>query len=231
MAFWDVLKNVGKLALGFVPGGPIIGAGLAGAASGYGVGKAIKAARGAGTSQTSQTSMDINRLLEQSKSLSERGGAEYQAGLDVTAPAKSFYSKILGGSREAAQEALGPEISTILGQYDTAAASAAELGGRGGGRTRTLAEIPTLKAGVYGRALQSVRPTAAAALAGIGEREAALGAEREARGLATSSDLLRTRIAEAGELRREKREGRKDIAELGTGIGSLLTNILLGRKK
>lgn len=129
--------------------------------------------------------------------------------------AKGYYEKALGGDRETMQSLLGPEIQTVLSQYDTAAKTAAELSPRGGGRTEQMGELPFQKVGEYGRQLATVRPKAAQALGTLGEAEQA----REA-GLAGSFLGFGESAQRLALERSQQRQGM--FMGLGKGIGGFL---------
>jgi hypothetical protein len=136
----------------------------------------------------------------------------------------------MGGSQEQLQGLLGPEISTVLAQYDNAAKTAAELGPRGGGRTAIMAEAPFKKAAAYGTALAGARTGAAKELAGIGEKEAGIGSQQEQiknqfkwgqAGLNVQQNRTQLEAQQAKQ---------KSMSDLGAGIGGILTRIITGAK-
>ncbi len=106
----------------------------------------------------------ISRLANQN----QLATADAQA---TTGQAKNYYTTALSGDKEALRELLGPEVSTVLSQYDTAAKAATALGPRGAGRNAVNAAVPFEKAAAYGKALTGARSGAADALGKIGTTE------------------------------------------------------------
>jgi len=96
---------------------------------------------------------------------------------ETFSPASRFFRTALGGSQEELQQLLGPQLNTILSQYDNAAKAASETGPRGGGRVATASESPFAKIAAYGQALAGARSGAAGKLADIGSAEAAAAAQ------------------------------------------------------
>ena len=260
MGFWSTLAKIGSTALGVA--GTVI-PGLSGASTalklisgiGGGIGSAVLGGLGdkaaSGNTTTAGTSAGNSFLdpliasqMEKVKAQNINARPAIQQGLDTMAPAKDYFSKALGGDRQALSDLLAPEVSTVLSQYDNAAKTAAEFAPRGGGRTAALADAGFKKAGAYGTALAGLRTGAATNLAGIGEKEAQLGLQGEGleateRGqdIGLLSSLLGNKFSS------ETAKGSQDIqkalldfqksqasnaqyAGLGKDIGSLLINIL-----
>lgn len=109
-------------------------------------------------------------------------------------PVLGFYRMLLG-DREAAMEAMGPEISTIVSQYDAARKAAAEFAPRGGGKTQVLAESPFREAGDIARLIQTARQGAVTGLERLGGTYGQLGqgqlALASSAWQATMDDILR----------------------------------------
>lgn len=172
----------------------------------------------------------------------DQGISDIGTGQADLGTAGSFFKTILNGSREDTQKLLGPEVSTVLSQYDNAAKTASELGPRGGGRTGVMAEAETGKAGAYGKLLGSALPGAATGLSQIGSAEGQLGSEKGQ--LATAkgqlgvaqgqigTDLVGKGISalgpgQAGQTAADKLRA-EQMSGLGSGLGSIFMNLLKG---
>ncbi len=201
---------------------PVVGPALsAGLSIGQGVSGLINNARGKGGSSSSS------------------GGGKYEddPSLDpasVVAPAKGedprsiqagqFNSTVLNGSQEATQSLLGPDVSTILDQYDNAAKAAEEFGPRGGGRALASAQAPFQKVAAYGKLLGGAKTKAADSLAQQGNQK------RQA-----DIDLLRTLLSNQQTTRKINYDvdGRDqgNYGDIGSSIGDMLVTVLNGRGK
>jgi len=218
MGFWSILGSIAGSAISLIPGvGPIAGALIKGAgAVGGGVADALTTkSGGSGATQGGMLSVDAGK--------SDPGLADASQTLGQ---AKGYYQKALGGSQEEMEGLLGPEVSTVLGQYDNAAKTAAELGPRGGGRTAILAEAPFKKAGVYGQQLAGAKKGAVEGLTTIGQAQGQIGQAQNQFKLGQAgvnagqnSSILRANEAKA-----------KSYNDIGAGIGGILTRIILGNK-
>jgi len=174
-----------------------------------------------GTNATAQKSIDLGKFQE---------NPAVQSGLDTLQGPKGYLQAALGGSQERLQGLLGPEVSTVLSQYDNAARAATELGPRGGGRTAVLAEAPFKKAAAYGQQLAGAKAGAVKDLSQIGEAEAGIGGAEEQRRNAFKEaqgqlNLGQNKIQFEGAQAKNKAYG-----EIGSGIGDILTRIIAGKK-
>jgi hypothetical protein len=208
MSFWSTLS--GGLA-SLIPGvgpfiGPLVGAGVAGLTGGL-LGKGSGSATSGG-----DTTASLNGQLGQ---VLGGGSPTPQA-----QQASKYYSTILNGNRTATEALLRPQVSTVLGQYDNAAKAAAELGPRGGGRTETQAELGSKKVGVYENALETAQPKAAEGLTTLSGQN---------NGLISSLLGARTGSNQLGF--EQTQETNKQLGGLGSGIGSILVNLLKGKGK
>lgn len=145
----------------------------------------------------------------------------------ATSQASQFYRTALSGGQDETTSLLGPEVSTVMGQYDNAAKAAAELGPRGGGRAAIQAATPFKKAGAYVDLLGRAKQTAAQGLAGIGASQTAAQTARRAQDVSTLGNVLQgqTSLAE-----QQNQFNQENARGLGGGIGGLLTNVLSGMK-
>lgn len=81
--------------------------------------------------------------------------------------AESYFAPIAGGSRQAALEAVAPEVQGATQRLDTARKSLLNLSSRSGGAAGMI--DPYAKAGIASNILQKVRPQAAAQMAGMAQ--------------------------------------------------------------
>lgn len=219
MGFWSTLAGIGGTLIGSTFGFPALGAITGGVAGALTNGGSASASNPGGS--TGQLPIDIGKPTVD---------PAVRAGLDTLQDPKNYFQAALGGSQEQLQGLLGPEVSTVLSQYDNAAKTAAELGPRGGGRTAVLAEAPFKKAAAYGTALAGARSGAAKDLAGIGEAEAGIGTQQEqlqnqfklGQG---NLNLGQNRIQLEAQAAKNKA-----YSDLGSGIGGILTRIITGAK-
>lgn len=224
MGFWSTLGGIVGTAASFIPGvGPIAG-GLIKAASGIGgaVGDAVTGGGPGGGGGMLP--------VDASKNPAPAVNPAVTSGLNTLQGPKNYLQSIMGGSQETAEGLLGPEVSTVLGQYDNAAKTAAELGPRGGGRTAILAEAPFKKAAAYGTALNGAKKTALEELPKIGESEAQIGNTQEQ--LTNQFKLGQSNVN--AEQNRNILTGQaaqsKAYNDIGSGIGGILTRIITGSK-
>jgi hypothetical protein len=275
MGIWGSLARIGGFAASLIPGvGPVASAllNIGGAAAGEVLdskGRKVDPTKTKSANERDARYADINAELQnldkldasgesfgelrhRGTALYDKGGAGIDTSRETAAPVKGYYNTLLNGSREATASLLQPEVSTVLGQYDTAMDTVREFAGRGGGRNRTLAEMPTMKVGAYGKALQGVRPQAAEGLAKAAESEASLGLQEAGLGLGTMTqgiggsadiakakqagrqDLLRTKYGDVASQRSadqaDKQAGRQLWSDLGLGAGRLITDIITRKK-
>lgn len=191
--------------------------GAAAGAAGGPIGIAIGAGLGAlgGGLLGGSSSDDPTKALQKDiPTLLSRGNTASDTGLSTLGNAGNFYNTILGGNREAISNLLGPQISTILSQYDNASNAIRQFSPRGGGSTQTLAQLPFQKAAAAGGAFQSVLPSAAQGAADVGAKTGQIG----------STNLS---IAHGG-TEPYLHQGQFDAtqaAAAGKGYGQLITNL------
>lgn len=130
-------------------------------------------------------------------------------------PAKNYYTTALNGDPEALKALLGPNINTVLSQYDNAAKTATELGPRGAGRNAILADAPFKKAAVYGQQLAGARSGAAEGLSKIG-----LGEEND---VTSQNNSLLAANGQQNKLNQENSQYNSGLlSSFGAGLGSLV---------
>ena len=194
MGFWSSL--IGGVA-SFIP---VVGPAIGGLISSLG-----------GSGQSGNTG--VNQQAQQSVQLPTMAPAS------GASTAENYYRSALQGNQATTESMLSPEVSTVLGQYDNAAKTAANLGPRGGGRTATLAEAPFKKAGAYGQALAGVQGGAGKSLADISLQEQQQKNQyAEAQG---NLNLGQNKIQFEGQ-----QAANKQAAGVGGGIADILTNII-----
>jgi len=221
MSFLSTLAGIGT---SLIPGvGPFIApfiGGAVGALTGGGGNPASTAGGAAGVNPTFQKSPFV-----------QQGVDTIQNGIDAEQPAANYYKTALGGDRNALQSLLGPEVSTVLSQYDNAAKTAAEFAPRGGGTNQVLAEAPFQKAAAYGKALAGARSGAAAGLGKIGSDIVTGGGDIGRLGTAEEQgqNSFNTSLARLNFERQQ--EQAKQVSGLTGGIGSILANIFAGKNK
>lgn len=228
MGFWSTLGGIVGTAAGFIPGvGPIASMAIK-AATGVGgmIGDAVTGGGPGGSESGSGGGLSVDA----SKNSGGVQNPAVQQGLDTLQGPKNYLNGAIGGSQETMEGLLGPDVSTILSQYDNAAKTAAELGPRGGGRTAILAEAPFKKAGEYGRQLAGAKQTALSELPKIGESEAQIG--NQATQLSNSFKLGQANVnAEQNRnILTGNAEKNKSFNDIGSGIGGILTRIIAGKK-
>lgn len=218
MSFWGTLASIGS---SFIPGvGPLIAPLIGGAVNGLTGG----GGGGTGSTGTAPLSPEVQALL---KTLKAPGtGADNSA----TNEAEGYYNTILHGSQENTRSLLGPDVDTIMSQYDNASKASAELGPRGGGRTAIQAEAPFKKAGVYGQLVGQAKKGAAEGLTTIGGQKTAAATARRGQTAGVLGTLTGANTA-ANQLAFDKQqEQNKQYGTLGKGIGGILTNLINGKK-
>lgn len=215
MSLWGTIAGI---AGSLIPGiGPVVGPLLGAGVNAFTGGSSSSNPSSAANNPTS--SPQIQALM---KSLGSEGGETNSA----TDEAQGFYKKVLGGDQESTRSLLGPDVDTVLSQYDNAAKAAVNLGPRGGGRTAILAEAPFKKAGVYGNILGQAKTTAAQGLTTIGGQKQAASTARRGQDVSELS-VLTSGQESADRLAYEKETANnKAYGDLGSGIGSFLTNLI-----
>lgn len=130
-------------------------------------------------SQDSQTQAQRslqNYGMKHGKEMYESGVQAVDKSKDDFAPAMDFFRKLLSGDTGELQQAVGPEADAIHQQFSQIRDMFANTGGRGGGRTSMLAQMPTQEAGQVAGLISRARSNAAdkAGSLALGEQGAAL---------------------------------------------------------
>lgn len=211
MGFWSTLATIGTA---LIPGGaafaPLVGAGV-GALTNYIGGSSSGTPSTAAGSSAGLIPSEAQPFLSQAQSNPAVKSAE------------GYYQKALGGDRGQLQQLLGPEINTVLTQYDTAAKTAATLSPRGGARADVLSELPFKKVEAYGNALNGARNGAADKLGALGSAEAG-------RDNSIAQGLIGAKTS-ANRLDYEKQKDKNSsLNGIGSSLGSIIVD-LFGKKK
>jgi len=258
MGFWSTLAKVGG-AIGGIVGAPFTGGAslaatgaLLGSLGGGGKSKANEnptQVSGFNPTPYKQPDMDpqAKDLLGQAIQTSKTGDDTLKSGLDTLNQSKRYFQSAVGGNRDQLLDLLGPEVSTVLGQYDTAAKTASELSPRGAGRNAVLAETPFQKAQAVSALLPQARIAAAGKLADIGATEANIGSGLAGQKTGLVSQLLGVQQNQAQNaladrtlqqqlyqfeqaLKQQNGQAKAQLlTDIGSSVGSLLVNIFKGK--
>lgn len=143
-----------------------------------------------------------------------------QGGVDSLDQAGDFFKNILGGSSTDTEKLLGPQVSTIMSQYDSAAKAAQQLGPRGGGRTNAIETAKTGKVGAYGNLLGQAGTSAATGLAGVGSDVGKLGLGAAGIGTTETGQAIGQATGLAGATNTQN----QNIFDNASGVGQALGN-------
>ncbi|MBZ5513894.1 MAG: hypothetical protein LAN62_03435 [Acidobacteriia bacterium] len=180
--------------------------------------------RGGGGSKATEAGLTAESELAKTETEAQKFGTEAAKGLlpqaeGALGKAGQYYSGLLGGDRQKMLEAVGPEVNTILSQYDTAKRAASEFTPRGGGRTAELAELPFKYSGEITSLLQGVRPKAAAGMERLGAEYGSLASSLLARDTGAGNALLNYALGLRGQ--------NIDVGtQIGGSLGALIYQLL-----
>lgn len=225
MGFWSSFAKIAGNIGGSFIGDPMLGSQVVGgiqALTGWDTGQ-----KGGGTSGGTNGGMSGGLSVDAGKPYTSPA---VQQGLDTLDQSKGYLQGIMGGSQEQTQGLLGPEVSTVLGQYDNAAKTAAELGPRGGGRTAILAEAPFKKAAAYGTALAGAKKTALEQLPKIGEAQANIGTTQEQLNNQFRLGQSNVNVGQNRNILTGQAAQQKAYNDIGSGLGGILTRVIMGQK-
>lgn len=217
MSFWGTLAGIGS---SLIPGvGPFIAPLVGGVVNKF----TDKGGGGQAGTDGAALSPEIQALL---KSLKAPGADGTNS---ATNTAEGFYKTVLGGSQEDTRSLLGPDVDTILSQYDNAAKAASNFGPRGGGRAAIMAEAPFKKTGAYGELLGKAKQTAAGGLTEIGGQKTAAKSAKRGQDVGILNSLQSGKN-NSDYLQFQKDQAKaKQYSDLGSGIGGFLTNLINGK--
>lgn len=213
MGFWSSLAGI---ATSFIPG---VGSLLAPLAAGAVSSLTDGSGGSSGATAANQAAVNATAQAQKSAALGNQEGGEGAANLGA---AGDSYRTALNGSQEQLSALLGPEVNTVMSQYDNAAKTAATFGPRGGGRTGTMAELPFAKAGAAGQLLSKARSEAGAGLSEVGGKQAAAGSSLSGQLTSQLGPSLAPGMQQAGF------KNANDVAT-GTGIGKIVANLFANK--
>ncbi len=179
--------------------------------------------------------LDVTGKALRGRGLEEfgKGGELFRRGVETLGQPLSYYQGLLG-SRQEALTAAAPEISTIHGQFDTAARAVSEFAPRGGGRVAAAGELPFAKQAAIQDVITKQRPEAAKGITEIGQLLSSLGLSQEHIGgilanLGISEEQLSLQALEgaAGLGERAKERKAKLMGGLGKAAGSIIGGLLI----
>jgi hypothetical protein len=153
-------------------------------------------------------------------------------------PAMQYWQQLLGGNRQQMTSALAPEIQNINQQYNQALQSQMGLTPRQGGSAATLADLPYQRAAQVSGLMNTLRPQAASQLGQIGLNLGQLGSglygqaggmlSHASGALGAGGSLLGASSGSAADILSAERQRQQQAAQLGSGFGSSLFNIMQG---
>lgn len=178
----------------------------------------IAATGGVNRAAASQT-----QLADQFK---QAGGDLLQTGTPAVRQSLSYYSTLLGGNRAAMAQAVAPETQQIGDVYKGAERSLVASGTRGAVRDQARGEIQREKTGRIAGLIGSVRPGAAAQLAGTGMSAigAGAGALSGAAGATNSAGNLYSGLI--GGAQQNRAMGNAAAGDASGQIGALVADLL-----
>jgi hypothetical protein len=138
-------------------------------------------------SQGTNTFDTGTKLLGTGSDVLGKGSNLLGQGVNALNQPLSYYQGLLG-NRQEALTAAAPEISTIQGQYNTAARAVSEFSPRGGGRVAQGADLPFTKQAAIQDVITKQRPMAAEGVTKIGQLLSTLGLSEQQ--IATMLDQL-----------------------------------------
>lgn len=180
-------------------------------------------AKTAGDSSTDQPIFNLGSLLQGSGSNSSTAGqSTFNTGVSSVEPSINYYSKLLSGDPTATAAAIAPTTSGIMQQYDTAFKNITDNSSRGGQRSGNVASNETAKAGAVSNVIDTVQPTAAAALGGLGTSLASAGTNETNAGTSQLIASLQSLLGMRGQDIGYSENQQQSNAGFGTAIGKLL---------
>ncbi|HEX6826516.1 MAG TPA: hypothetical protein VF077_09405 [Nitrospiraceae bacterium] len=161
---------------------------------------------GIGRDQDSSTQYmrSIQNLLGKTgKEATESGVGRMAGGDAMMAPVVDYFKSLMGGDRAALEGAVAPEIDAISDQYSQIRKMFGQKGGRGGGQTAALSQLPTQQTGNISSLLGQARKGAAGQLGAMAGQQQTLGLNQQTLGgnlqQAASDAVLKQRNAAIGE--------------------------------
>lgn len=173
----------------------------------------------------SNSTQSLLNSLPQQQSLGTantvQGLGTAQSGVSSLDTAGDYFKNILGGSRTDTEKLLGPQVKTIMDQYDSAAKTGAELGPRGGGRTNAIEAAKTGKVGAYGNLLAGAGTQAAQGLAGVGKDVVGAGLGMAGVGTTETGQAIGQASSLANATNQQNQQVFQNASAFGAGLGAL----------
>jgi hypothetical protein len=177
------------------------------------------------TKQATELSGQGKDFLGKGSNLFGKGSDLLGRGVETLGKPLSYYEGLLG-NRQEALTAAAPEISTIQGQFDTAARAVSEFTPRGGGRTAASSELPFTKQAAIQDVISKQRPAAAQGITQIGQLLSELGLSEESianmlsqLGIGAEQSSLQGFEARGDLLLGKSGQSAKEATDLGTAAG------------
>jgi hypothetical protein len=171
-------------------------------------------------------------LLGKGSNIFGQGNKILNTGVDTLGAPLSYYQGLLG-NRQEALTAAAPEISTIQGQYNTAAKAVSEFSPRGGGRVAQGSELPFTKQAAIQDVINKQRPAAAQGITQIATLLGQLGISQEQiasvfsqLGISSQSLSQEGSIARGNLLLGQSSNANSTSSDLGSGIGTILAGLM-----
>ncbi len=129
--------------------GPAIGAG-------FGIADLIKGPSAAQKATQSGLTSNIDTAKKTNADLTKSSTGLIKSGGDKAQTSGNYFTSLLG-NRSQAMQAIDPEVTTVMDQFDAAHKAAAEFTPRGGGRATLNSEQPYKMSGTIGKLLAARR--------------------------------------------------------------------------
>lgn len=172
-----------------------------------------------------QTSRDINSIigdLRTGSGESMRRGAGYlDSSDDLIKQLTSYLTPILSGDRNAALEAVQPEVRGVLDQYDTALKNVTQFAPRGGGRTGALVDLEAGRGQAVQDLLTGARRDAGDKAQTIAQMLSSMGLNLNQQGMSQLAQALAALTQKHG-------SEKESSSALGGSIGKILSGLLFG---
>lgn len=141
------------------------------------------------------------------------------SGMDTIAPAQSYFSRILGGSRASLREQMAPEAGQISDTYRGAARSLTRSGLRGADYEQAAADLARDKAGKLSTLPLTIRPQAANTLLNLGTTMTGQGTQATG----AAGGLFGQMAGQAGQ---RAVQGQQIANQTGSDVGRMIFDIL-----
>ncbi|MGD9854836.1 MAG: hypothetical protein AB7U20_07775 [Planctomycetaceae bacterium] len=172
-----------------------------------------------------QTSRDINSIIGELRAGSgdsmRRGSAYLDSSDDLIKQLTSYLTPLLSGDRNAALEAVQPEVRGVLDQYDTAIKNVTQFAPRGGGRTGALVDLEASRGQAVQDLLTGARRDAGDKAQTIAQMLSSMGLNLNQQGMSQLAQALAALTQKHG-------SEKESSSALGGSIGKILSGLLFG---